>query len=70
MAGFEFKESDWKLFRKRIVNWQENYIDKLNKEYLALLSEDRNASPQTMRHYVRTARIKKDIEEKFDSVFN
>ena len=29
-----------------------------------------HASPQTMRHYVRTARIKKDIEEKFDSVFN
>ena len=29
-----------------------------------------HASPQTMRHYVRTARIQKDIGEKFDSVFN
>ena len=29
-----------------------------------------HASPQTMRHYVRTARIKKDIVGNFDNVFN
>ena len=29
-----------------------------------------HASPQTMRNYVRTARIKKDIEGNFNSVFN
>jgi integrase len=29
-----------------------------------------HASPQTMRHYVRTARIKKDIAGNFDNVFN
>jgi hypothetical protein len=40
----EFHESDWKLFRKKLVNWQEDYMDKLNKEYIALLSEDKAAS--------------------------
>ena len=29
-----------------------------------------HASPQTMRHYVRTARIQKDISNNFDAVFN
>lgn len=29
-----------------------------------------HASPQTMRHYVRTARIQKDITDKFGNVFN
>lgn len=54
---YEFKESDWKLFRKRIVEWQENYMDKLNKEYIALLCEDRNASD---KFWELVDRIKKD----------
>ncbi len=29
-----------------------------------------HASPQTMRHYVRTSRINKDIKENYNSVFN
>lgn len=29
-----------------------------------------HASPQTMRHYVRTARIQKDITQKYADVFN
>ena len=41
---YEFHESDWKLFRKKIVDWQEDHMDKLNKEYIALLSEDKDAS--------------------------
>ena len=24
-----YKESDWKLFRKRIAVWQENHMDRL-----------------------------------------
>ncbi|MBQ9301833.1 multidrug transporter [Butyrivibrio sp.] len=39
-----FKESDWKLFRKKIADWQENYMDKLNHEYIELLSGDGNPS--------------------------
>lgn len=41
---YEFHESDWKLFSKKIIDWQENHMAELNKEYIALLSEDKNAS--------------------------
>lgn len=40
----EFEEKDWKLFRKKIVVWQENYMDKLNQEYVKLLTQDKSAS--------------------------
>lgn len=36
----EISKSDWKLYRKKIAEWQENYMDRLNKEYIALLSSD------------------------------
>ena len=35
---YEVNEKDWKLFRNKIVEWQEAYIDKMNKEYINLLS--------------------------------
>ena len=31
-------EKDWKLFRSRIGLWQEAYMDRLNREYIELLS--------------------------------
>ena len=40
----ECSKSDCKLFRAKIANWQENYMDKLNKEYIKLLSGDEAAS--------------------------
>ena len=39
-----FTEKDWKLFRKKISGWQENYMEKLCKEYIELLSGDESAS--------------------------
>ena len=39
-----FTETDWKLFRKKIADWQEAYLEKLVREYMDLLSEDGNAS--------------------------
>jgi len=39
-----YKESDWKLFRKRIAVWQENYMDRLNREYIEILSQDKKAA--------------------------
>lgn len=39
-----FTEKDWKLFRSKIADWQESYMDKLNREYIAILSEDANPS--------------------------
>lgn len=40
----QFTEKDWKLFRNKIAEWQEAYMERLNKEYIELLSEDANAS--------------------------
>jgi len=39
-----FTEKDWKLFRNKIADWQESYMDRLGKEYIELLSEDVNPS--------------------------
>lgn len=42
--GKQFNESDWKLFRKKLVIWQENYMDRLNEEYITLLSQEKSPS--------------------------
>lgn len=31
---------DWTLFKNKIADWQESYMDRLNKEYIEFLSED------------------------------
>ena len=36
-----FTERDWKLFRAKLPEWQENYMDKLNKEYTEILNSDK-----------------------------
>lgn len=51
-----FTESDWKLFSKKTVIWQEN-INKLNEEYITILSQDKNPSD---KFWELEARIKKD----------
>ena len=61
MYGYEFKESDWKLFRDRIVDWQENYMEKLIGEYISLLSE--KTEPST-RFWALDERMKEDKEKK------
>ena len=33
----EVSKSDWKLFRASIAEWQENYMERLVKEYIDLL---------------------------------
>ena len=40
----EISKKDWKLFRERIPEWQEHYMEKLEKEYIELLSSSGNAS--------------------------
>ena len=34
-------EQDWKLFRAKLPKWQENYMDRLNKEYKEILNSDK-----------------------------
>lgn len=36
----EFYEKDWKLFRKKLPEWQASYIKKLNEHYVELLTRD------------------------------
>ena len=37
-AADKIKEADWRLFRSRLPIWQEAYMERLNREYIALLS--------------------------------
>ena len=40
----ECSKADWKLFRSKIPGWQEAYMERLNKEYIEILSSEGNAS--------------------------
>lgn len=40
----EFSKQDWMLFRKKIASWQEAYMDRLNREYIKILSSEGNPS--------------------------
>lgn len=53
----EIKKSDWKLFRERIGDWQEEYMEKLCKEYVSLLESD---EPASSRFWEMEKRIKED----------
>ena len=53
----EVSKSDWKLFRARISDWQESYMERLVQEYMELLSGAENASEQFWK---LEERIKKD----------
>ena len=55
----EFTEEDWKLFRSKIVGWQEAYMDKLNKEYIELLSTDDNPAEKFWKLEERVNQDKK-----------
>lgn len=53
----QVNEKDWKLFRKLLPDWQEAYMDRLTKEYIELLSSDRQASD---KFWALDKRIKAD----------
>lgn len=54
---FEVSKADWKLFRSRIVGWQEMYMGRLIKAYVELLNGDGAASD---KFWELEKRIKKD----------
>ena len=56
----KFSEKDWKLFRNKISDWQEAYMEKLNKEYIVLLSGEGNASDNFWKLEKRIREDKKD----------
>ena len=53
----EVSKSDWKLFRTRIGDWQEAYMERLVKEYMDLLDGEENASD---KFWKLEERIRKD----------
>ena len=54
---YEFKESDWKLFRTKVPAWRENFMARLCNEYVDLLRSD--ALPSA-RFWALDKRIRKD----------
>lgn len=53
----EISKRDWKLFRERVPDWQERYMEQLTKEYIEILSAPGNASDH---FWELEERIKKD----------
>lgn len=37
-------KQDWKLFRQKLPDWQEAYMDRLNREYIEILAGEGNPS--------------------------
>ena len=53
----EISKRDWKLFREKISEWQESYMERLSQEYIELLSGNGSASD---RFWALEERIKQD----------
>ena len=53
----DISKADWKLFRERIGSWQEAYMERLNKEYVELLSGD---GPASKKFWALEERIRAD----------
>ena len=56
----EVSKKDWKLFREKIADWQEAYMDKLNKEYIEILTGEGNPSDKFWKLEKRIREDKKD----------
>lgn len=56
---YEITKADWKLFRERIPMWQEQYMEKLNQEYIKILSAPGKASDHFWELEERIKRDKK-----------
>lgn len=54
-------KKDWKLFREKLVLWQESYMDKLLREYTELLNKD---LPASSKFWALEERIKEDKKKK------
>lgn len=55
MSKYGFTKKDWALFREKISDWQEAYMNKLNKEYIELLSGEGRPSEKfwTLEEQIR-----------------
>ena len=51
-------KKDWKLFRERLSEWQEKYMEDLIKEYVNFLNDD--TKPASEKFWELEKRIKED----------
>ena len=54
----EINESDWKLFKARIADWQERFMGKLVAEYASVMQDETKAASE--RFWSVEKRINKD----------
>ncbi|MDO5422972.1 MAG: multidrug transporter [Eubacteriales bacterium] len=59
MQEERFTKKDWTLFKNKIVDWQEAYMDKLNKKYIEILRKDGSPSDKFWELEKRINRDKK-----------
>lgn len=56
----EISKKDWKLYRERLPEWQEHFMERLTKEYIELLSAPGNASDHFWKLEERIRKDKKN----------
>ena len=54
----EISKSDWKLFREKLPDWQENYVERLLKRYIKNLNDE--SKPASTKFWELEKQIKKD----------
>ena len=54
----EISKKDWKLFRERLSDWQENYMEGLVKEYVNFLNDETKHASE--KFWELEKRIKED----------
>ena len=54
-------KKDWKLYREKIVEWQESYMEKLIQEYVTYLKKD---IPASTKFWELEKRIKIDKKKR------
>lgn len=54
----DISKKDWKLFRERLSDWQENYMEGIVKEYVNFLNDDKK--PASEKFWKLEKRIKED----------
>lgn len=52
----DISKKDWKLFRERLSDWQENYMKGLVKEYVDFLNDDTKHASEKLNILVRRSR--------------
>ncbi len=56
---YEITKADWKLYREKLPQWQEAYIERLNQEYIELLTGDDKGSEKWWKLEKRIRQDKK-----------